>query len=153
MGLGVGAMSNIIKKNKLVSPLLMAVIISLVLPLPVNKAHAGYLVPLAVVVPVTAFPEPPPCLDCACYNCARPHKKHHKKPRLVHKKKHYRHKYRHCYAAPPCVYQYDFVSFAYPPCAPGPGGYVNLYEYENYDPDLATGDDDPTIYPGMNIDN
>jgi hypothetical protein len=46
---------------------------------------------------------------------------------------------------------YDFVEFKAGP-APRRGHEINLYKYEPYDPDMATGDDDPTVDPNMNID-
>ena len=114
----------------------------------INIAYADYLIQPVPVVSVNPFAEPVPC----------PVLRHHavvKKPR-----RHYRHYRRHVCSdlvpVPVCVYQYhpQHEPVAFLPGAPsGRGRYVDLSECEPYDPDLTTGDDDPTIYPGMNIDN
>ncbi|VVC75645.1 hypothetical protein AQUSIP_09350 [Aquicella siphonis] len=132
--------------------------------LSIPSAHAGYLIP----------PAPGPFVECV--NCCgsypvKPHKHKHKKH--YKKIKHYKHykyyRYIPCnayyYACPmpvvmaPCVtaagcyriQTHEFVEFNTSPNAYGSGRYIDN-TYDNYDPDMSTGDDDPTIYPGMNID-
>lgn len=138
------------------------------LALSATDAHAGYLIP----------PVPGPFVECVncCTNCAVKTYKH--KPKKHYKKIHHYKKYKHYkyYRYVPCNYYYkvceapiiimpcsgaaqgcyranthDFVEFNTSPDAYGSGKYV-INTYDNYDPDMATGDDDPTTYPGMDID-
>lgn len=56
----------------------------------------------------------------------------------------------HCPCVRDCAPQREFVEFIpYP--APA-GCYVDLDVCEKYELDRSTGDDDPMVYPGMNID-
>jgi len=114
--------------------------------LPASVVYADFLVRPAVV-----FVEPPPC---GHYVRVYPKKQH-----VIHK--HYKH--RRCHICGyrseiirPCVYRYypqaEIVAFV-PGVPYGRGVYVDTSGCDNYDPDMSTGDDDPTIYPGMDIDN
>lgn len=131
--------------------LLFTLVLLAVLP-----AHADYLVgPGPVMVPGDAFVEP---VVVECGPCCQRHHKHHYKKHYVAKHhKHYRHHRSHAdeYAVPVCTSRYhpQHEPVAFSAGAPGRGGYVSLSDCEPYDPDLTTGDDDPTIYPGMDIDN
>jgi hypothetical protein len=100
------------------------------------------------------FVESAPCV--CCKKAKRHHAYHPKKYHTVHKRYHRRHS---CYVSEvvrPCTYFYypqaEPVTFL--PGAPsGRGRWVDTSGCDNYDPDMSTGDDDPTIYPGMDIDN
>lgn len=119
------------------------------MPLSASVAHADFLVKPAPVV----FVESAPCVVCC--KKVRHHvrtKKHH----VVYKRYHRRHSVYISEIVTPCAYHY------YPQAEPvtflggapsGRGRWVDTSGCDNYDPDMSTGDDDPTIYPGMNIDN
>lgn len=91
-------------------------------------AHADYLIPPQI----DGFREPSPPTQI----------KHH------HKIQHYK-SYR--YKCDQCAPR-EIVQFKYGQAPRGHGRYVDNV-CENYAPDLATGDDDPTIYPDLNINN
>jgi len=144
--------------------LILGLIISM--PFSVSIAYADYLTPpVPVMIPQPMFAEPVPCCQppvCGqgCYY--KKYKKHHVRPlksikSVKPKRHHVRHYRRRCYereGIPVCVYSYypqpEPVAFL-----PGDsaGRRINLIDCSPYDPDLTTGDDDPTIYPGMNINN
>ncbi|MBX3709724.1 MAG: hypothetical protein KIT56_07295 [Gammaproteobacteria bacterium] len=140
-----------ITTSKLVSIMMIIFIVSY-FTLTSRNAYAGYLIQ----------PAPGPFIECIQYCKQQPKaKKHHQHTNYKHRKHKY---YSHCYAYAPCkklVYAAccpDFhkgsntiIEFNSAPDAYGSGRYVDTYEYD-YDPDLSTGDDDPTTYPGMNID-
>lgn len=110
-------------------------------------AYADFLIrPVPFVVVESAAP-------CCCKK-PRYHKKHYVVKK--HKYHHRRYAYRDVSESIPCVYHYypqaEPVTFL--PGAPsGRGRWVDTSGCDNYAPDMSTGDDDPTIYPGMNIDN
>jgi hypothetical protein len=121
-------------------------ILGMLMSMTTSFAYADYLVKPA-----------PEFVSADCPSCC-PHVRHHKKHRVI---KHHRRRIhrRACYARagiPVCRYYYhpQPAIVAFVPGAPvGCGRYVNLYDCTPYDPDMSTGDDDPTIYPGMNINN
>ena len=123
------------------------------MPFSASVARADYLVKPVPVV----FVETVRCVCCKCKKV-----KHHArpcKPKKHHVYKHRKHRRIHSYRSEithPCTYFYypqaepvTFVSGA----PSGRGRWVDTSGCDNYDPDMSTGDDDPTIYPGMNIDN
>jgi hypothetical protein len=148
----------IIISGRFVSILILGFVGCLFIPV----AHAGYLTgyvngPAPVFVQ-SAFVEPVECLPC----CKRVHKHHYKKHRAIKHRKHHKVYKSHCRSAvcslgsPVCNYRYhpQHEPVAFVAGAPaGRGCYVNLFECDAYAPDMTTGDDDPMIYPGMNIDN
>ena len=114
---------------------------------PVN-ANAGYLI------------QPLPCYYDECrpvkivkvYQLKKHYPVKHIKKIRHHKK--YRHYLNTCYSCQPCAYdcrpQREFVEFR---AGPAPSGcYLNLDDCDNYVPDRNTADDDPMVYPGMDID-
>lgn len=131
-------------------------ILGLMICIPVsNISYADYLVPpSAVLVPASAFPEP---IACCCPKPCKKHVRHYKKKRIKYRKhvrvKHYRSTYcggRGVTCVAPYHPQPELVSFR---MGSGSGRFVNLIDCVPYAPDMSTGDDDPTIYPGMNINN
>lgn len=130
--------------TRFVVPVIFISVFSFMLPM--KMARADYLVrpvPVQFVECVECAPAPRPYIR-------HPHKKHH----VTHR----HHRYHRCYA-PRCGYSristacpHDFVVFEGGP-APARGRWINTDSYDNYDPDMSTGDDDPTVYPGMDIDN
>lgn len=142
---GVNLMKLTITNGRHTLPSIIACMI-IGLALPVNTTHAGFLV------------QPVPVPEFECLNCIqgkivykeRVHKKHY--VAYKHFKRHRCHYARYRASNPACM-QTDFVTFIGEPAPLNRGRWVNTDEYDYYDPDLATGDDDPTVYPGMNIDN
>jgi hypothetical protein len=134
--------------SKLVTPFIATICISLIMPY--TNAYADYLVK---VVPAGFDCCTPPCRPCC------PTYKKHYKPKPHYKKRHHvKHKQYRCHryatvrAACHYVPQHEIVEFRRgAPC--GGGRYVNLNDDYCYAPDMSTGDDDPMVYPGMNIDN
>jgi len=156
---------NFIKINKLVFSMIAGCILTIALP--INSARADYLVrvvPVAYAAPGVVYAAPTAyrgCVRCSCGRWRCYNKRH------VHKRLPVKHKYRHyqrarCYTAScaspcyrrPCAPQPDFVTFYNGP-APAVRGarWVSPCQYDYpYDPDMSTGDDDPVVYPGMDID-
>lgn len=95
------------------------------LALPIHVAQANFLI------------QPVPVQFVECVKCSS---KPHTRP-------HHVRKYHRSY---PCAK--DFVTFNGEPAPYNRGRWVNTDAYDIYDMDLATGDDDPMTYPGMNID-
>lgn len=140
-------MKSTVISSRFVSVLIFSSLVFM--PLSASVAYADYMVKAAPIV----FVEQAGCVCCKFgKHKARAHypKRHHV----------YRHrKYHRGYVSEvmmPCAYSY------YPQAEPvtflagspaGSGGYVDTSGCDNYDPDMSTGDDDPTIYPGMDIDN
>lgn len=139
-----------IKVNKFVTSFLVSLfVVSFITP---AKANAGHLIPA-------------PCdMECRTVDVVKIHavKKHrvvkHPCKRKPIKHKRYKHYRRHvctpCQNIYPCMNdcgaQHEIVEFI---AAPAPSGcYVNLEDCGDYVPDRITGDDDPMVYPGMNID-
>lgn len=142
------------RNSKLVAPLIVSIIANLSLA-PIDS-YADHVVRTCREVD-RYHCEPPyivkeTCLKCSVIHPKKHIKKHHVKKHRVYRKAHF---------VPVCdsrmsIYddncnpQHEFVEFIK---GPAPCGcYVDLCECNNYAPDRITGDDDPMIYPGMDID-
>lgn len=113
------------KARKVIASLTIITFVSFM----VSPGHAGYLIKPVIGGfdnPASCGPTPPPPSH---HHNQYKSSRHHKKQRT-----------------------HDFVEFDSSPNHYGSGRYLPE-KYDSYDPDMSTGDDDPTIYPGMDIDN